>query len=358
MKNKKEKYNIYNAFDSINTPDERTKERIFKNVIREEQKKVFRFRNIAVPAAAALLICVNAGLIYTSLNSGSSEPESSNDEFAASVSESGISTAKTSGDIIKTSETYQTIVVSGAENTISDTILSTALQSAIETSSTTAVNETAAVQTSEAYAAESSVPVQTESPAETPEQTQKPQGELLPPVSSELQNLFSAAYNVYFQYSMGNAMFLDYNESNDYNAEENDIELDGKFYSRTSQKYFTDLQSVKAYFEQYFTDDFIETLDIMSHFTEYNGRVYCETWGKGGILGYAGHTYDITSQSDSEIDIAVHCYVINDLNNAPDMDNYIYSVPDNLSDYDVIERSIIFRKENGQWRVAHVDLMW
>lgn len=355
MKNKKEKYNIYNAFDSINTPDERTKERIFKNVIRKEQKKIFRFRNVAVPAAAALLICVNAGLIYTSLNRSSSEPESSNDEFAASVSESETSTAKTSGDIISISETYQTIAVSGIENTISDTILSTALQSAFETTSVPAADETTAAQTtSEEYAAESSFPVQTEALDETPEQTQKPQGELLPPVSSELQNLFSAAYNVYFQYSMGNAMFLDYDES----TEENNIELDGKFYSRTSQKYFTDLQSVKAYFEQYFTDDFIETLDIMSHFTEYNGRVYCETWGKGGLIGYAGHTYDITSQSDSEIDIAVHCYILLDSSNEPDIDNYIYSVPDNLSDYEVLERSIIFRKENGQWRVAHVELMW
>lgn len=358
MKNKKEKYNIYNAFDSINTPDERTKERIFKNVIREEQKKIFRFRNIAVPAAAALLICVNAGLIYTSLSNNSSEPEISSDEFAASVSESGAATAKTSGDIIKTSETYQTIAVSESKNIISDTLLSTALQSAVETSSSAAVSETSAVQTSEAYAEVSTVPVQTEPAEETPEQTVKQEGSLLPPVSSELQNLFSAAYNVYFQYSMSNTIFLDYDESGNYNAEENDIEINGKLYSRTSQKYFTDLQGVKAYFEQYFTDDFIEEIGVMSHFTEYNGSVYCETWGKGGILGYAGHTYDITSQSDSEIDIAVHCYVTRDFNNVPDMEDYIYSVPDNPEEYDVIERNLIFRKENGQWKVAYVELMW
>ena len=77
--NNKEKYDIYNAFDSLTVPDEITKQKIFNSIIKKEKKKNIRFRNFAVPAAAVLMAAVNTGLIYNAATANPQPNISKND---------------------------------------------------------------------------------------------------------------------------------------------------------------------------------------------------------------------------------------------------------------------------------------
>lgn len=355
--NNKEKYDIYNAFDSLTVPDEITKQKIFNSIIKKEKKKNIRFRNFAVPAAAVLMAAVNTGLIYNAATASPQPNISKNDSniytepvIRATADISDTMTTKTSDYIIYSAASG---TAASMENVLySETTLPATTIPEIITSSETYIvttpyiPETTPAVTTNAPITETSVP-----------ETEKKQGTLLPPVSDDLQNLFSEAYQLYKDYTMSGCAFcLDYDENNNYNAEEKDVIIDGMSYSLTSDKYFTTMQDVYDYFHKYFTDDYINKIQCVSWFKEYNGRIYTKNTAKGGIIGYSGHIYDIVSQSDNEIDIKATCYIINDTANMTD--SLFFCEPDNPDDYDTIERDIVFRKENGVWLIDNISLMW
>lgn len=369
MKNKREKDEIYRAFDAISSPDNRTKQRILNSVMNKERKGYPRFVNIAVPAAVFVMISANAAMISTALdkNHNDNDNESSNifhTTTADNSSTSEIYSHETSSFLMTSMSAVYTDTTHDFTSVYTTTVPETTV-SLSETSS-----ESEYISATESYISETqtaineittTIPEQTtisETISETPDTSiaTAEEGSLLPPLSPELQSFFNEAYEVYKQYSLGgNYMFLDFDENNDYNYE-NDIEIDGRTYSRTSEKYFTTMQDVYDYFHQYFTDNFINTIYIYSHFVEYDGRVYAELWGKGGNIGYAGHTYQITMQTDNEIDIDVDCYISNDMENFDD--TMIFHAPEDMSKYELLERQIILKKEDGQWRVDKVELMW
>lgn len=243
----------------------------------------------------------------------------------------------------------------------------TSVQTDITEETTAALNESVADTSAEESKADKTAEAEKETSAETEKEVKaeetkaentdtQEEGSLLPPVSEDLQNLFNDAYQLYKEFSVGGNMFcLDFDENNDYSAEK-DVTIDGNVYSLTSEKYFTTLQDVYDYYHKYFTDDYIKKTDILSKFKEYEGRVYTNTGAKGGIIGYSGHTYEITSQTDDEIDIKAVCYIVNDMAN--ESNKLFFCEPDNPDDYDTIERNIVFKKENGTWLIDNIELMW
>jgi hypothetical protein len=65
--NDKDALEIYNAFNSVVSPDSAVKQRIFSNVMNKEKKKVLSLRSTLIPAAAMVMVIVNVGILYTSV---------------------------------------------------------------------------------------------------------------------------------------------------------------------------------------------------------------------------------------------------------------------------------------------------
>lgn len=362
--NDKYRDEFYRAFDAINSPDNRTKQRIFNSVMNKERKINFKMMRVAVPAALLIMISANTVMISNALNRNHNGETNNSQNTVSETQYSEISVTTVAPKELIYSETSADFT--GIYTSVPETSQTTALtlhsdETAQITSTSEKIYVTETSFSDEINVPATELPVQEDAEETTPQITDNissdvTEGELLPPVSLELQSFFSEAYDVYKQVTLGGyTMFIDSDENNDYSAE-NNVDIDGRIYSRTSQKYFSTMQDVKDYFRRYFTDDFISLMDIYSHFIEYDDRIYVETGGKGGIIGYAGHIYQITSQTDSEIDIDVDCYVCNDMNNFDD--TMIFHTPEDMSKYDTLERQIIFKKVNGEWRVDKVELMW
>lgn len=371
MKNKKEKYNIYKAFDSLTTPDQITKQRIFNSVVNKEKKKVFKFRNLAVPAVAMALLCVNINLLYTSVNNNSVSNNSSDNGVYTEITpplfsaSEAFTTTKTSDEkhISKVTEVPETIIVNG--NNVNYTNTTTAIQhiavSSIQTTKT-AVSQAITEAPVTENIPQTELPVATTVP-ETQKiveevTSEKEKGELLPPVSDDLQQLFLSAYNLYVKYSSGGCyqFFAFKSNENGIGTSTDSISLNGMTYYLIDESYFTDIQGVYDYFHQYFTDNMFKIEDFEDEFIEYNGKLYGRDGGKGVNMGYAGHTYQITNQTDNEIDITATCYIYNNMNDYSD--ELFFETPDDVNKYYIIERSIVFKKENGIWRVDKLELMW
>lgn len=321
-------------------------------MVNKEKKQCLNIESIAFPAVAAIFIVVNISLINVSIRRNPAGSKDNIEMVTSPVSTTFLSE--------KTSDDYVEYISQTLESTVEAvTVYNSKITDIPEIHTSYLKSEKSVLHTTAATVAETSVPytegdvisvdenVAINNETTVPEQEEL-QGELLPPVSAELQSLFEVAYNIYSAYTLGNSMFIDY----DY---KDNITIDGKLYYLTRSDYFMTIQDVEDYFHMYFTDDFISNNDVFSHFIEYNGRVYTETWGKCGIMGYAGHTYKIISMSNEEIVINVECYI----SLSDDYDgSLIFSVPDDISNYSVIEKTIVFKKENGEWRVDKVELMW
>ncbi len=353
-KNNKANSDIYRAFDSVVSPDAMTKQKIFNNVLNKKKTSVFRFRNVAIPAAAVVMMGINAGIIYDSVGSvpeyKPEPPKTINNYVEAKTSETiytdenststGISLPIISPPVSITSVVYSTSVPYSDITTLVTTLKTTSLT--IENTTSVSVTETSP---ETEHLSESQTEVV---------ETVKNKGELLPPVSEELKALYEEAYDIYKDLSMGMSKFTDYDENGDYICEEKDIVIDGIVYTRANPEYFKTLDDINSYFHMYFTDDFIQKINVLSKFIEYEGNIYFMSHTKGGFVGYAGHTYEIISQSDNEINIKATCYI----GNSDSTSGMFFETPENISDYKVIERDISFKKENGIWLVDNTELMW
>lgn len=363
--NDKYRNEFYRAFDAINSPDNRTKQRIFNSVMNKERKINFKIMRVAVPAALLIMISANTVMISNALNRNHNGETNNSQNTAMETQYSEIpATTVAPKELIysETSADFTGIYTSAPETYETTALILHSDETAKLTSTAEKISTTEADFSDEINVPATELPAQDDAEEITSQITTEDnsssviEGEFLPPVSPELQSFFSEAYEIYKQVSLGGyTMFTELDENNEY-SDDSSLDIDGRLYRRTSQKYFSTMQDVKDFFRKYFTDDFISTMDIYSNFMEYDGRIYVEIGGKGGFIGYAGHTYQITSQSDNEIDIDVDCYISKDMDNIDD--SMILYVPEDMSKYDLIERSIVFKKVNGEWRVDFVELMW
>jgi hypothetical protein len=339
--NDKDALEIYNAFNSVVSPNSAVKQRIFSNVMNKEKKKVLSLRSTLIPAAAMVMVIVNVGILYTSVTGNpmlnpqnSPSPSNHSAEIPNKTSEktytepSFSSSEKNSLPVVTTS-----LSVSFSDV---DTSVSVPIVTAVKNTEQTTTPFFSAEITS-AFMASEEVTTETQS---TPENSG-----LLPPVSIELQNLYADAYEIYKQYTMGLNQYSDEN-----------IVINGEMYTKANPEYFHSIDDVSEYFHKYFTERFIQEIDIISDFTEYNGNIYCKSNAKGGIMGYAGHTYSITETTENEINIEAICYISD--NSEEIIQDYFFETPENPENYYTIQRNIRFIKENGEWRVDRTALMW
>lgn len=292
-------------------------------------------KNKILPASCAVLSLI--ALLTGCGPDESSSSSSTNDTTSASVSVSQSATETTE----LTEPESEAILTSDIQEAAQPEI--TTIKSSSNSSSATVTKAPVANVTQNVPTA---APVLTQKPAETTAAAEiKTEGSLLPPVSSDLQQLYQEAYEVYKAYSMGRSSLFDGTT----------VTINDYPYCRVKDSYFTNMQGVSDYYHKYFTDNFISQLGIMSEFVEQDGYVYATDGSKGGIVGYAGHTYEITNQTDNEIDIKATCYIAM---SDEDTSQLFFSVPDDMSKYETMERSIVFKKENGNWRMDKLEIMW
>lgn len=368
--NDKHNSDIYKAFNSVVSPDNTVKQRIFNNVMNNEKKGNFRLRNTLIPAAAFSILMINAGMIYTSVNSGSEVKNNENPETEKAVLYTAdVLKNKTSEKICAdTTPPYEKNIISEITTTVPVSITSPVYSSCSsfitselpcipsETHITSEIISEMSIQTIQTTIPSEETLTETSTTNTVITENEKISGELLPPVSNELQQLYNNAYEIYKELTLGMNRFTDYDENGNYSCEEKDIIIDGKVYTKASSDYFKTLEDVSVYFHQYFTDRFIQELNILSGFTEYEGNIYFESHAKDGYIGYAGHTYEITAQTDDEINIKVICYIYE--NTEEFTGEYFFETPEDLTQFDIVERKIRFNKENNEWRIDHTELMW
>lgn len=164
----------------------------------------------------------------------------------------------------------------------------------------------------------------------------------LPPLSQELQDLYTGAYKIYNQISFGK---FDYDP-------ETKMEKDGFDYYKITDSRFPTYADFKAYLEQYFTKDFVAN-SILSEsnimFTEgEDGGLYFLGGGRGSNIFYAGHVFEADRETEQEIDFKATAYYTNS-NEAYDGD-FFYTAPENPDDYTTQEFRFIVLKEDGAWK--------
>lgn len=164
----------------------------------------------------------------------------------------------------------------------------------------------------------------------------------LPPLDAELQQLYAGAEKIYNQISFG---------SFEFDAETTE-EKDGFTYYKITDSRFETYDAFREYLEQYFAKDFVANGilgegNIMFAKGE-DGGLYFLGGGRGMNIFYAGHTFRLDNETDSEISFTATAYYTNS-NEAYDGD-YFYTAPENPDDYTTQEFHFTLLKEDGAWK--------
>ncbi|MGN1231799.1 MAG: DL-endopeptidase inhibitor IseA family protein [Anaerotignum sp.] len=164
----------------------------------------------------------------------------------------------------------------------------------------------------------------------------------LPPLDEDLQELYAGAYKIYNQISFGNF---------DCDAETT-MEKDGFEYYKITDSRFETYDAFREYLEQYFTKDFVANGilgegNIMFAKGE-DGGLYFLGGGRGMNIFYAGHTFRLDEETDSEINFTATAYYTNS-NEAYDGD-YFYTAPETPEDYTTQDFHFTLLKEDGAWK--------
>lgn len=118
-------------------------------------------------------------------------------------------------------------------------------------------------------------------------------------LTSDQQQLMSNAYAIMQGFSFNSA--FEY-------VQDDNIIYNNNMYSRIKSSEINTLQDVRQYFEQYFTDDFINTYINMDNFIEQNGHVYGINASRGGNIEYIGHSFVLDSQTEDRILFHANAY--------------------------------------------------
>lgn len=306
-----------------------------------------------------IFICILAYSTLTALFTGCGSVSENNP--SASVADNTsiiISTADTS-NIISTADTSN---ITSTENISTTTEIyqedtSAVISDTLNTTNSAETTPVATVQTDETTAAitvteniTTSIPdtsvAETENTTKT-EYVAKNYWDI--PGDTELQSTYKAAYDFCISkcYS-GNYYFTD--------SAEDTIDVNGTSYTAVSTGYFTDIKGAETYLKQFFTDNYINSNDLLSDFLEKDDTLYVKTTGQKGIdPSYTGCVFSVSEDSADTKTLKSTCYYLKDMNTASDYE-FFYSTPSNPDDYNIKELTATFKMVDGNWCVDTIQI--
>lgn len=165
-------------------------------------------------------------------------------------------------------------------------------------------------------------------------------------LTTEQQQLMSYTYSIVQGLALGTP--FEY-------VEDDNMTINGAFYSRIKSSEITTVQDVKQYFEQYLTDNYINNNIDMNEFIEQNGYVYGLNGAKGGNITYLGHTFVLDSQTDDRIEFHAEAYY-----QVTDSDiysgDYFYNQEPTVP-YEVKDCKYVLVKTDDGWRFDEFSIL-
>ena len=164
----------------------------------------------------------------------------------------------------------------------------------------------------------------------------------LPPLEEDLQQLYADAYKIYNQINFG---LFDY-------SEETTMEKDGFTYYKITDSRFETYDAFREYLLQYFTASFVDGSilnpeNIMFAKGE-DGGLYYLGGGRGENIFYAGHTFAMDKEAETEMGFKATAYYTN--SGEPYEGEHFYEAPADPENYTTQEYLFVLWNEDGAWK--------
>lgn len=175
--------------------------------------------------------------------------------------------------------------------------------------------------------------------------------EALPPVDETVQALYEGATDIYTNISLGQLPV----------DREQVYEVGDYTYYKVTDSRFADYEAFRTYLAQYFTLSFIDD-EILNENNLLlakgeDGMLYSLGSGRGTNIFYAGHTFEISHETEQEIGLKATAYYTNSATPEEEIE-YFYTTPENTEDYTTQTYSFSLLKEDGAWRFDTFHLFY